>query len=513
MSDEPAPGFAELGDHIIDQASVRLLPRAFCERNRLVVLGKVSATSGEPITIGMVDPGRSDAVDFVRARFNREIVVVRLNDYEVARALGVTDTGVEDAVRTVVVRELTRGSTASAVDLVDALLWDAVHAGASDIHLEVYPGDVDVRTRVDGIMRQVFTEIHPENLAAVVARIKVLAEMDITVHRAPQDGRVRLAFVNDGTRRLIDFRVNVLPGPAGPDVVIRVLDPDLGLLALPDLGLRGADLETVSEIFANPEGLVIITGPTSSGKTTTLYSGIAHINDSRRKILTAEDPIEYSLPKVNQKQVSADLPMNTLMRALLRQNPDVLLFGEVRDHESAETAIGAANTGHLVLTTLHTSDAVGAVVRLRGLDIDDFDTASVLLAVVAQRLVRRICPDCIEETTPTEREKHLFRSMLDGVTVYRGRGCDACATTGYSGRLGIFEVLMVDEEIQDAIADGAHRAGLRRLARDRGFHTLFDDALDKVRDGVTTLDELLRVIPFRQVHVACREWTKRSVGG
>jgi general secretion pathway protein E len=253
------------------------------------------------------------------------------------------------------------------------------------------------------------------------------------------------------------------------------------------------------QLLRNPEGLVLVTGPTGSGKTTTLYSALARLNDGRKKIITAEDPIEYFVPKVNQKQVSTHMPYPALLRALLRQDPNVLLVGEIRDLETGSTALNAARTGHIVLGTLHTADAVGAIGRLRGLELDDTDIADALLAILAQRLARRICEKCTEPREPTDEQKALFGHLLDGLQVRAGRGCDHCHHTGYRKRIGIFELLVVDPGMQDLIVAGGHNAQIRRYARQHFFKTMVDDALEKIAAGLTTLDELVRVVPYRHI--------------
>jgi type II secretory ATPase GspE/PulE/Tfp pilus assembly ATPase PilB-like protein len=368
---------------------------------------------------------------------------------------------------------------------------------------------VDVRLRIDGILHQMYTDMSPESVSEVVNRIKILANLDITEHRKPQDGRIS-AVIDQGEddRKVIDYRVSVVPSPAGEDVVIRILDSNAGLVPVSQLGMT-KDLERVFiQLLQNPEGLVLVTGPTGSGKTTTLYSALARLNDGRKKIITAEDPIEYFVPKVNQKQVSPAMPYALLLRALLRQDPNVLLVGEIRDLETGSTALNAARTGHIVLGTLHTADAVGTIGRLRGLELDDTDIADALLAVLAQRLARRICEKCSEPREPTGEQKALLEHLLDGVQLRSGRGCEHCHHTGYRKRIGIFELLLVDVGMQDLIATGAHNAQLRKYAQEHFFKSMVDDALEKIAAGLTTVDELVRVIPYRHI-IATREARRR----
>jgi type II secretory ATPase GspE/PulE/Tfp pilus assembly ATPase PilB-like protein len=250
-------------------------------------------------------------------------------------------------------------------------------------------------------------------------------------------------------------------------------------------------------LLSNPEGLILVTGPTGSGKTTTLYSAISHLNDGRRKILTAEDPIEYEIPKINQKQVGPKASLASLTRAFLRHDPDVILVGEIRDPETADVALQAASTGHIVLSTLHTSDALGSLQRLLGLGLELDRIAEAVLGVIAQRLIRRICPKCKVPRPPTEEQQQRLKSLLDGLNPMAGSGCDACHHTGYSGRLGIFELLVIDTKMRDAITDGCEVQELREQRAAAGYRTMVDDAMDRVRDGQSTLEEVLRVLPYR----------------
>lgn len=504
---EPSVPFSELGHHELDRASIRLLPEPFCRRNHVVVLGKVDrAAAREPVTVGMLAPEDATTRLHIADFLQRPLHVVRLNRHEIERALA-SGFGAGAAVQAdLVIRPRPPSPRPDAVELIDRLLASAVARKASDIHIETYADDVDLRLRVDGILHQTFTEMAPANVAEVVSRIKVLANLDIAERRQPQDGRIRAVIEGDGggEARVVDFRVSVVPSPWGEDVVIRILDAGAGLVPVARLGMS-AEMEALFlRLLTNPEGLVLVTGPTGSGKTTTLYAALAQINDGRRKIITAEDPIEYYVAKVNQKQVSAQMTHAALLRAMLRQDPNVLLVGELRDLETGSMALNAAGTGHLVLGTLHTGDAVGTVARLRGLGLDDTDIANALLAVLAQRLVRRICPDCSQPGAATPAEIELCGPLLEGVEVKEGRGCEACQHTGYRGRIGLYELLLGDPGLQDLIVAGAHNVKLRAHARANGFRTLVDDGLAKVAAGITTLAELVRVVPYRHI-VAARD--------
>ncbi|MBZ4331440.1 GspE/PulE family protein [Corallococcus sp. AS-1-12] len=507
MAPPDVPPFSELPQFTLDRESLRLLPESFCRRLGVAVMGKVDpGNDTEAVTVAMLDPAdesvRYRIADFLR----RPVRPVRLNRYEIDSALEVGfGAGAHASVDVVLKAGTALSPRPTAVELVNHVLAVAVAQGASDIHLESYTDDVDLRYRVDGILHQTYTDISPDSLPEVVSRIKVMAGLDIAEKRRPQDGRLRALYEGEAGRRFVDFRVSVVPSPAGEDVVIRLLDASVGLVPVETLGMTPELQATVLRLLGNPEGLVLVTGPTGSGKTTTLYAALARLNDGRKKIITAEDPIEYVVPKVNQKQVSPQMPHLTLLRALLRQDPNVMLVGEIRDLETGSTALMAASTGHVVLGTLHTADAIGAVSRLRGLKLEDGDIAEALLAVLAQRLVRRVCPECSVPTTPTADQLALLGPLLDGVQPRAGQGCEACRHTGFKGRVGLFELLVVDPELQWLIATGAPGVQLRRHARARGFRTLVEDALAKVAAGVTTLHELTRVVPYRYILTAREE--------
>jgi general secretion pathway protein E len=499
--------FAELGDFEIDPATVRLLPRGYCRRQGIVVLGRAGADDGAPVTLGMLHPDDSRLVQEITQRLGREVRPVRLNAYEVERAQragfeGAESVDVSDPSQIVDLGAPRPSPGAPVQDVVNYVLAHAVRSRASDIHLERFFTDFDLRYRIDGLLHHAFTEISPDNAEQAVSRIKVLASLDIVERRRPQDGRFRLYFRDGGRHFPVDFRVSIIPGPAGEDVVLRVLDPNAGIPPIDKLGMSPESRTAFASLLSNPEGMVLVTAPTSAGKTTTLYAALAHIADSRRKIVTAEDPIEFYIDRVNQKQVTEQMPLGSLLRALLRHNPDVMLFGEIRDLETASTAVAAASTGHLVLGTLHTSDAIGAVTRLRAIGLDDSDVAATLIAVLGQRLVRTVCRVCAGPAEPTLAQRELFGGLIEGLAATRGGGCSECFGTGYRGRIGVFELLLVDEELQDLIATGAPRHEVRQRVAGRGFRTMLDDALEKARAGTTTLDEIVRVVPYRQISQA-----------
>ena len=493
--------FSELGQYELDRASILLLPESYCRQNQVCVLGRVDPNDTKPVTVGMLTPSDARVIDDVQRRLGRGAEPVRLNRYEIEKVVR-TGSGQTSERGIVIEHRSEPRDDRNVTELLHHMIGDAVARRASDIHIESYADDVDVRYRIDGILHQVFTHLNPHNASEVISKLKVLCELDITEKRRPQDGRFRATVLLGLDRKEVDFRVNVIPSPDGLDCVIRVLDGSVGLIPVTELGMSGAMQRVFLRLLRNPEGLVFVTGPTGCGKTTTLYSAVRQINDGRRKIVTAEDPIEYDLPKVAQKRATPKMSLQELSRALLRHDPDVLLFGEVRDAAMGEVALRASLTGHLVLSTLHTDDAVGAIVRLRALGLDEDDIAASLLGVLAQRLLRKICAHCREPMLPTDQQAGLLGPLVDGIAFFEGRGCDLCNHTGYRGRIGVFELLLVDEGLQDLIAEDRHKTVLRRYVVGNGFSTMVDDALAKVNAGQTTVDEVSRVLPFRQLAIA-----------
>jgi type II secretory ATPase GspE/PulE/Tfp pilus assembly ATPase PilB-like protein len=493
--------FSELDHFTLDRPTMQRLRQRFCEQWQVVVLGEWSDDPGKPVTVGMPDPRDERLVDHLVHLLARPVEAVRLNHYELDKAL---DFAFErrplhegaDGVP-VPMRGPEPAATASTADLLNHLVRTAVRVDASDIHIEHYVDDVDVRLRVDGVLRQLFTHITPANVAQVVGRIKVLARLDITERRLPQDGRIRVLLIDGDHRVPVDLRVSTAPGPTGEDVVMRVVEQTAGVMPLSGLGLPPRMLDRLVDLLENPEGMVIVTGPTGSGKTSTLYAGLDEIRGNHRKIVTAEDPIERFIPKVNQKQVGSHVDMATLTRAFLRQDPDVMLIGEIRDEETARVASRAAITGHLVLSTLHTSDAVAAVPRLVGLGLSSVDVADSLLGVVAQRLVRRLCRHCKHPAPPDDPATRRLRPLLGAMAPWVAGGCERCAHTGYAGRVGLFELLVVDEDLAAQIAAGVPSVQLRQWLRERGHTGLVDAARSAIESGTTSPAEVLRVMPVR----------------
>jgi len=380
---------------------------------------------------------------------------------------------------------------APVVRLVNLLLIEALEARASDVHLEGYADGLRVRYRVDGVL-QAAPSPPPHLTAAIISRVKIMAELDIAERRVPQDGRIRLRLQN----RQVDVRVSTVPTLRGESVVLRLLDKERGRISLTELGMAADTLELFSEVVSRPHGIVLSTGPTGSGKTTTLYAAVEMIRTGREKILTVEDPVEYELPGVPQVPVNekAGVTFATALRALLRQDPDIILLGEIRDPETAQIATQAALTGHLVLSTLHTNDAPTALTRLLDLEVAAYLVASTVDAVLAQRLVRVICPECKVATHPDRAaERRIDVAALGLTEIWKGQGCEACRGTGYRGRTGVYELLVMDNELRIELQRRRGSEEMREMAIAKGMRTLQDDGLRLVRAGVTTLDEVLRV--------------------
>jgi general secretion pathway protein E len=377
---------------------------------------------------------------------------------------------------------------APAIRLINGIIADAARQGVSDIHIEPYETGLVVRMRVDGVLRETL-RMPPHVAPVVVSRIKVMARLDIAERRVPQDGRIGLTLGG----KLLDVRVSTLPSRAGERVVLRILDKDNAGLDLDVLGMPPEIDRIYREALAEPNGIVLVTGPTGSGKTTTLYAGLRQLNDGTRNILTVEDPVEYAVDGVGQTQVNdkVGLSFATGLRAILRQDPDVVMVGEIRDRETADIAVQASLTGHLVLSTVHTNDAVGAITRLRDMKIEPFLLASTLRAVIAQRLVRRLCPACREPVQATGSVGELL-GFDSGTIIYEARGCPECSQSGYRGRIGVFEAVRIDDTIRRLVNAGGDEAAIAAHAF-RNAPNLGSAARLLVREGVTTAEEAVRI--------------------
>ncbi|HEX7898026.1 MAG TPA: GspE/PulE family protein [Planctomycetota bacterium] len=483
--------FAELAQANLDPAAAALLPLEFCLERRVAILGPVSAAG--PIAVAALDATDAGLASGLTTRLGRPVRLVQFNAFEIRRALGrlydlPLDGGEEDPLKIDSSREIVFEEDQSASRLLEDLLAVAVRRRATDVHIERYAEDVDLRFRIDGVLTQVSTPLSPDNVARVVSRLKVLCGADLSERRRAQDGSFAALY---GDRR-IDVRATFLPGTAGEDVALRLLDPSGFILDLEALSMPAELLEAWRELSRRPHGLLLATGPTGAGKTTTLYATVASRAGDGVKIVTAEDPVERTLPKVNQKAVTPKMGFADHLRAFLRANPDVMLVGEIRDPATAEIAVRAATTGHLILSTLHTADAAGAIGRLRALGAEDDLLAETLLGVLGQRLLRRICEACRREAPADARLAARYYADVPATPFYRGTGCERCDGTGYRGLVGAFELFRPDAAARAALAAGRPVEEIRRRVEGP---TLLEDALRKAEAGLTTLEEVARKIP------------------
>src|SRR5216117_3974839 len=499
----------------IDASVVKLIPYETAKRYQILPLSRVGAS----LTIAMVDPTNVFAMDDIKfmTGFNIEPVVASESSiFEgIEKAYGttqqadleevmqsMTDMGDADVELQSEESEMDLADLEKAADeapivkLVNLVLTDAVKRGASDIHIEPYEKEFRVRFRIDGVMQSIMSP--PVKLKdAITSRLKIMAKLDISEKRLPQDGRIMLKMNLGGKKKQLDFRVSTLPTLWGEKIVMRLLDKENLRLDMTKLGFEQESLTKFEKAIFKPYGMVLVTGPTGSGKTNTLYSSISRVNTPETNIMTAEDPVEFNLHGINQVQMKEQIGLNfaAALRSFLRQDPNIILVGEVRDFETAEIAVKAALTGHLVLSTLHTNDAPSTVNRLMNMGIEPFLVASSLNLVCAQRLVRRICKNCSEpHPTPAPALMQAGFTAEDAKTVVpnKGKGCEKCNNTGYKGRVGLYEVMEVTEDLRELILVGASALELRRKAVDDGMITLRGSGLRKVKEGVTTIDEVVR---------------------
>jgi type IV pilus assembly protein PilB len=389
-----------------------------------------------------------------------------------------------------------QGSEAPIIKLVNVVLMSAIQKGASDIHIEPYEKEFRIRYRIDGILYNIMAP-PMKYRDAMTSRIKIMAKLDIAEKRLPQDGRIKIRFTDNGKTLEIDFRVSCLPTLFGEKIVMRLLDKSKLMLDMTKLGFESESLGRFEFAISKPWGMVLVTGPTGSGKTNTLYSAISKVNTQETNIMTAEDPVEFNLPGVNQVQVRENIGLNfaAALRSFLRQDPNIILVGEIRDFETAEIAVKASLTGHLVLSTLHTNDAPSTVNRLMNMGIEPFLVASSVNLICAQRLVRRLCTSCkAEHPLPPPALTQAGFSPEDAKTVVpmKGKGCEKCNNTGYKGRVGLYEVMEVTEELRELVLVGASALELRRKAIEEGMITLRQSGLRKVKDGLTSIEEVAR---------------------
>jgi type IV pilus assembly protein PilB len=496
--------FIDLGDYPVDGAALARVPPALCRRYNALPVGFEDGK----LVVAMSDPANVFAIDDIRSLTGLEVkpavstkadVTAAINRYHRAdhdlddlsmAVMDASDTDEEDLSTVTQVVE-----DAPIVKFVNLLITQAILDRASDIHIEPTEKDLRVRFRIDGVLHEIMRS--PKNIqSGVTSRLKIMAEINIAERRIPQDGRLS---VNSNGKK-IDLRVATLPCVWGEKVVMRVLDNSTAMLRLSDLGFSDNNYDRYAQSFTKPYGMILVTGPTGSGKSTTLYATLNIISKPEINVITVEDPVEYRIPGINQVQtnVKAGLTFASALRSILRSDPDVVLIGEVRDHETAQIAIEAALTGHLVLTTLHTNDAPSAVTRLVEMGIEPFLVGSALDCILAQRLARRLCQKCREPYTPDPEmliaSRFPWQQDEPLPTIYRPVGCSSCAKTGYRGRLALQEVMPVSEEIERMAVERASAVAIGQVAREQGMRTLRDDGMLKVLDGVTTLEEILRVV-------------------
>ncbi len=493
----------DLTGYEIPEVVINILPAEVARQYMVVPV----MLHDEVLTIAMSDPTAMDTLDSLRYVLNRDVEAVispkeqiqkvldqhyaaSLND-QVNTLLNGMEVGDLEQVEDADTGNEATGSDAPIIRLVYLLITEAYKMKASDIHLEPLEKRFRIRYRIDGVLREM--ESPPKYLQAnIISRIKIMSHMDISEKRLPQDGRIQVWVQGND----IDLRVSDIPTSHGESIVMRILDKSSIQLDIPQLGFYTDDQEKIDKIIGFPDGIFLVTGPTGSGKTTSLYAFLNAINTTNRKIITVEDPVEYQLAGINQVQVNPQVQMTfaNALRAMLRQAPNIIMVGEIRDLETAEIAINASLTGHLVFSTLHTNDAPSAVTRLIDMGVKPFLVASSVRAIMAQRLVRRVCKNCAMPYTPTADEIRLLNldeDYIRNASFKKGRGCSACGNTGYKGRMGIYEIFVLGEEIQDLIYNKAAATVIRDAARKSGMRTLREDGLRKAASGTTTLEEVL----------------------
>jgi len=494
VADEIGIPFVDLKDYLIDTDTIKLVPEKLARDKNIIPLFRISNT----LTVAMGDPEDIITIDELRLKTGFDIETVLATDSAIRSAIeqyyGVTGS-MEDVLEAIDKHKLIKlpdnvsakvledlAQEAPIVKFVNLLIIEAVKSRASDIHIEPEEDSLRIRFRIDGFLHEISSP--SKNMqAAIISRIKVLSKMDIAEKRKPQDGQLQMRIEN----RNIDVRVASFPTVYGENVVLRILDKANVILELSQLGFVKEVLATFQELIKQPNGIMLVTGPTGSGKTTTLYAAIQTINSEERNIITLEDPVEYHLPRIRQSQINpkAGVTFAAGLRSILRQDPDVIMVGEIRDLETVDIAVQAALTGHLVFSTLHTNDAAGTISRLLDMGAEPFLVSSSVIGILAQRLVRAVCPKCKEPHKETEDGKEY--------TYYRSKGCGYCKNTGFHGRLGIFELMVIDDKIRKLISTKASSEEIRKAAQEAGMRTLREDGLARARTGITTLEEVMRV--------------------
>jgi type IV pilus assembly protein PilB len=502
LSEELGLAFMDLSKYSIESAAIKLVPETVCRKYTLIPVYQ----AGRNLTVAMADPTDGAAKDELGALTKLSVrpvfsPVSEIKDRIEKEYTGVTKPpylaqpsaqAVTSSPRKEVEELIEVASLAPVIQVVDTLITKAVEVGASDIHLEPDQGHFYCRYRIDGILREI-PELPKKYEAAIISRIKIMSNMDIAEKRLPQDGRIQTTVAN----KSVDLRVSTFPTLSGENVVLRILDRSRAFLELDQLGFVPDNLKIIERSIKRPFGMILVTGPTGSGKTTTLYAALNKVNNLDKNIMTLEDPVEYEIPRIRQSQITpkAGLTFANGLRSMVRQDPDIIMIGEIRDKETADIAIHAALTGHLVFSTLHTNDSASAATRLIDIGVEPFLVGTSVIAIIAQRLVRTLCPNCRKPYTPGKEELDLLGvgAVDEKAVFYKEAGCRRCFDTGYSGRTGIFEILALDDKMKELISRKVSSTQIHESAVRDGMKTLRDDGTLKVEAGTTTVSEVLRV--------------------
>ncbi len=514
LSEQYGVPFINLRHFQIDDSVIKLIPTEVAQKYLVIPVNRTGAT----LTIAMADPTNVFAMDDIKFMTGYNVEPVVASEIAIREAIEQYYGSSHALELKKVMDEMAEAETealevldeeefdvhkieaatedAPVVKLVNIILTDSIKKSASDIHIEPYEKDFRVRYRIDGVLYEI---MHPPMKLrdAIISRVKIMARLDISERRLPQDGRIKIKLKHQGKNKEMDFRVSVLPTLFGEKIVLRLLDKDNLVLDMTRLGFEAESLSKFEKAILKPYGMVLVTGPTGSGKTNTLYSSIHRVNTPETNIMTAEDPVEFNLHGINQVQMKEQIGLNfaTALRSFLRQDPNIILVGEIRDFETAEIAVKAALTGHLVFSTLHTNDAPSTINRLLNMGIEPFLVSTSVNLICAQRLVRRICKECREEIQlPTHALVDVGFAVDEApkVKLFKGRGCTNCNNTGYRGRVGLFEVMEISDEIRELILSGASAMELKRKAIEEGMISLRLSGLSKIREGMTTVEEVLR---------------------
>ncbi|OGM11560.1 hypothetical protein A2Z22_02045 [Candidatus Woesebacteria bacterium RBG_16_34_12] len=501
ISDYLKVPYSNIRRQVVSEDILALIPEKMARAYRMIPFGKDDGR----LKLALENPDDFEALEFAKRQTGLQVVPHYASKDDVSKALGQYKRNIKIEFDKVISENVKRAAQEDdpakaaeklpIIKILDTILGYAIAERASDVHIETQQDSVLIRYRIDGILRDIY-KLPKEIEAAIVARIKILSNLKIDEHRIPQDGRYKFRVDDD----IVALRISIIPGFYGENVVMRILKETARPLSLEELGITGHNLELLRQNITKPHGMVLVTGPTGSGKTTTLYSILNILNTVEVKICTIEDPIEYGVARVNQVQVNpkTGLTFALGLRAFLRHDPNIIMVGEIRDKETAEIAVHSALTGHLVLSTLHTNDASGAIPRFIDMGVEGFLLASTVNVIIAQRLVRKICNSCLSKYSPKPLVlKRLSMELgvdLKNQKFYKGKGCEECSNRGYTGRIGIYEIMSVSEEIRNLIIKKATSEELRKQALSEGMTSMLEDGLDKVASGLTAIEEVIRAV-------------------